>query len=338
MEHLLGKSLSELQSIVESIGCKPFVAKQISHWLYVSRVTEISQMSNLSKHVREQLGEHYDVGRYSPIHCATSLDGTKKYLFEVSPGLYIESVYIPDGDRATLCVSTQIGCRMGCRFCFTGQLEFKGQLSVTDIINQIFSIPESNSLTNIVYMGMGEPFDNIDNVLCSLLVLTSDWGCSWSGTRITVSTVGIIDGIERFLRQTSCHLAISLHNPFDDERKELMPAQNKYPLSRVLSSLDNSAFVHQRRLSFEYIVFSGYNDTLRHARELVRLLRPLRCRVNLIRYHGESPNSELHGSNDERIQWFSTYLNENGVTTTIRRSRGEDIMAACGMLVAKGLK
>lgn len=334
----MGKNIDELRAIVTQLGCKPFVAKQICDWLYVKRVMDIGQMTNLSKQLREQLKERYEVGRSLPAKVAQSTDGTKKYLFQTSTGKYIETVYIPESDRATLCVSTQAGCRMGCKFCFTGQLDFGGQLGAQDILNQIFSIPESESLTNIVYMGMGEPMDNIGEVLRSLSVMTADWGCAWSGTRITVSTVGVIPAMQRFLKESTCHLAISLHNPFDDERSTIMPAQNAYPISKVLAALDDSEFEHQRRLSFEYIMFDKYNDTMRHAREMVRLLAKRKCRVNLIRYHGDAPDKTLHGSSQEKMEWFAAYLNDNGIRTTIRRSRGEDIMAACGMLVAEGLK
>ena len=340
MEALLGKNMAELKVLVENMGLKSFVANQIADWIYVKRVSTVDEMSNLSKQVRQSLSERYEVGIRPPVDSAQSVDGTKKYLFDIGSDEhheYIESVYIPDGERATICVSTQSGCRMGCKFCFTGRLGLRRQLTATEILNQIFSIPESASLTNVVYMGMGEPMDNIDAVLHSLDALTADWGCAWSGSRITVSTVGLLPGLRRFLKESSCHLAISLHNPFDDERRDLMPVQRAYAISEVLKNLDDKLFSHQRRLSFEYICFAGVNDTIRHARELVRLLKHRHCRVNLIRYHSDG-EGELRGSSGEQLQWLYDYLNDNGVRTTIRRSRGEDIMAACGMLVANKLK
>lgn len=339
MEKLIGKDINELTSIAEQIGQKPFVAKQIAHWLYTKRIHSIDEMSNLSKQCRNKLSERYNIGLKAPIKVTVSNDGTKKYLFDVGIDTpeYIESVYIPDSDRATLCVSTQAGCRMGCKFCFTGGLGFHRNLTSSEILNQIFSIPESNTLTNIVYMGMGEPMDNIDNVLKSLSAMTSSWGCGWSGSRITVSTVGLIPEMKRFLSESDCHLAISLHNPFDDERLSIMPIQRAYPISKVLDSLDDNLFKHQRRLSFEYICFAGANDTMRHARELVRRLGKRHCRINLIKYHNDG-TGEFIGSSQQQMEWLCNYLNDNGIRTTIRRSRGEDIMAACGMLVAKETK
>lgn len=336
MESLLGKNLQELQDIALSIGLPKFTGKQIAQWIYQKRITEIAQMTNISLQGRERLAARYCVGRTAPIAEAVSVDGTKKYLFNVSVGdketQFIESVYIPDADRATICVSTQAGCKMGCKFCMTGTLGFHGHLTACDIINQIFSIPDSASLTNIVYMGEGEPMDNIDAVLRSLEIMTSDYGCGWSPHRITVSSVGLLPGLKRFLDSSECHIAISLHAPYAEEREQIMPIQKRYPIVEVLDLLRQYDFSHQRRLSFEYIMFGGMNDSRRHAMELRRLLRGLDCRVNLIRFHSTG-DSAFQSSSQEQMEMFRDYLTANGITTTIRRSRGEDIMAACGMLV-----
>ena len=336
MESLLGKNLQELQDIALSIGLPKFTGKQIAQWIYQKRITEIAQMTNISLQGRERLAARYCVGRTEPIAEAVSVDGTKKYLFNVSVGdketQFIESVYIPDADRATICVSTQAGCKMGCKFCMTGTLGFHGHLTACDIINQIFSIPDSASLTNIVYMGEGEPMDNIDAVLRSLEIMTSDYGCGWSPHRITVSSVGLLPGLKRFLDSSECHIAISLHAPYAEEREQIMPIQKRYPIVEVLDLLRQYDFSHQRRLSFEYIMFGGMNDSRRHAMELRRLLRGLDCRVNLIRFHSTG-DSAFQSSSQEQMEMFRDYLTANGITTTIRRSRGEDIMAACGMLV-----
>lgn len=337
---LLGKTLNELTEIALHAGLKRFAGKQIADWLYQKRVTTIDEMTNISLAARETLKQHYTVGRQAPKAHADSVDGTKKYLFQVAPVTpsqtgtvgVIESVYIPEDDRATLCVSTQAGCKMGCRFCMTGTLGFHGHLSAADILNQVFSIPESETLTNLVYMGEGEPMDNLDAVLRSIEVLTAPWGCGWSPKRITVSSVGLVPGLKRYLDSCECHLAISLHNPFAIERQQVMPIEQRYPLSEVIALLKQYDFSHQRRVSFEYICWGGVNDTPKHANELLRLLRGLECRVNLIRFH-EGVERDFPASDEKQMIWLRDYLTEKGLTTTIRRSRGEDILAACGMLV-----
>lgn len=333
-ETLLGKTLEQLKQVALSHGMPAFTAKQMADWLYVKKVTDISQMTNLSVAKRNELAIDFEVGRCLPVETMESADGTKKYLFETVKGQFIESVYIPEEDRATLCVSSQVGCKMDCLFCQTGKQGFSGNLSANEILNQVFSIPESDQLTNLVFMGMGEPFDNTDELLTALEILTAPWGYAWSPRRITVSTIGLIPGMTRFLEQSQCHLAVSLHSPFDEERLRLMPVQKAYPIDRVLEVVKRYDFKHQRRVSFEYIVFDRINDSMRHARELVRLLKGIPCRVNLIRFH-TIPNVDLKGAGNEKMVFMRDYLTENGITCTIRRSRGEDILAACGMLSSK---
>ena len=334
---LLGKTLAELQQVALSVGLQKFAGKQLAEWLYVRRASSFEQMTNISLKGRQALEEQYTIGRHEPVAEAVSKDGTKKYLFrlsgdQVKGDVFIESVYIPDNDRATLCVSTQAGCKMGCKFCMTGTLGFHGQLPASEILNQIFSIPDSDQLTNIVYMGEGEPMDNIDHVLRSLQVMTEPWGCAWSPKRITVSTVGVVPGLERFLKESECHLAVSLHNPFGAEREEIMPIEKRYHLTDVVAMLKQYDWQHQRRVSFEYICWHGQNDTLRHANELIRLLKGLPCRMNLIRFHA-GVDQAFASSDEKQMEWLRDYLSDHGITTTIRRSRGEDILAACGMLV-----
>lgn len=283
------------------------------------------------------LSAKYTVGLTKPERVSESADGTKKYLFPVANTRYVEAAYIPDDDRATLCVSSQSGCKMGCLFCMTAKQGFQGNLTAGEILNQLRSIPEFINVTNIVYMGMGEPLDNLDNVLKSLEILTSKWGMGWSTKRITVSTIGLIPAMKQFLEKTNCHLAISLHTPFDDERRMLMPIQNVYPISDVIAELKNYRFTDHRRVSFEYIMFDGLNDTPRHVKELVRLLNGLTCRINLIRFH-PIPDSPLRTSPDERIIQFRDSLTAKGIFTTIRASRGQDIQAACGLLSTKALQ
>lgn len=334
---LYGKTLDELKSIVTAEGLPTFTATQIADWLYHHLAESIDEMTNLSKKVREMLSAKYTVGLTKPERVSESADGTKKYLFPVANTRYVEAAYIPDDDRATLCVSSQSGCKMGCLFCMTAKQGFQGNLTAGEILNQLRSIPEFINVTNIVYMGMGEPLDNLDNVLKSLEILTSKWGMGWSTKRITVSTIGLIPAMKQFLEKTNCHLAISLHTPFDDERRMLMPIQNVYPISNVIEELKNYRFTDHRRVSFEYIMFDGLNDTPRHVKELVRLLNGLTCRINLIRFH-PIPDSPLRTSPDERIIQFRDSLTAKGIFTTIRASRGQDIQAACGLLSTKALQ
>ena len=331
MNRLLGKTLEELQTIAVEVGLPRFAGKQLAEWIYTRRAISFDEMTNISLKGREALKSNYTIGRHQPIAKAISQDGTKKYLFQVGEQ-YVESVYLPEEDRATLCVSTQAGCKMGCKFCMTGTLGFHGHLSAADILNQIFSIPDADKLTNIVYMGEGEPMDNLDNVLRSLEVMTSKWGCAWSPKRITVSSVGINKGLKRFIERCDCHLAISLHNPFAIERQEVMPIEKMNHLSDVITLLKQYDWSHQRRVSFEYICWGGVNDTPKHANELLRLLNGIECRINLIRFHAGVDKS-FTNSDEKQMEWLRDYLTERGITTTIRRSRGEDILAACGMLV-----
>jgi 23S rRNA (adenine2503-C2)-methyltransferase len=293
-------------------------------------------MTNISKKSRDLLDQKYTIQLITPTKVQTSLDGTKKYLFPTQTEKYIEAAYIPDRDRATLCVSTQIGCKMNCLFCMTGKQGFQGNLSAGDIVNQIHSLPEFDKLTNVVYMGMGEPLDNVEAVLSSIEILTSDWGYAWSPKRITVSTIGIIPAMRTFLEKSNAHLAVSLHSPFDDERAEIMPIQKTYPVTKVVEEIRKWDLGRQRRVSFEYIMFKNVNDTPRHAKELIRLLNGLRCRINLIRFH-PIPETPLEGTTLEGITQFQNILKAKGMTVTLRASRGEDIFAACGLLSTKEL-
>ena len=333
---LFGLSLQKIKYVVASLALPSFTATQITDWLYKKHVSSIDEMTNLSKKARELLNEKFIVGLTAPSNVQTSTDGTKKYLYPTATEKFVEAAYIPDEDRATLCVSSQIGCKMGCLFCMTGKQGFQGNLTAGEIVNQIQSLPEFENLTNIVYMGMGEPLDNLQPVLDSLEILTASWGYGWSPKRITVSTIGVIPAMQTFLKQSNAHLAVSMHTPFDDERKKIMPIQNVYSISEVVSELRKWDFSHQRRVSFEYIMFKGVNDTPRHAREIVRLLEGIRCRINLIRFH-PIPDTALEGTPYNDMVEFQNMLKARGMTVTIRASRGEDIYAACGMLSTKEL-
>lgn len=330
-EYLYGQTLPQLEALCNRLEMPRFAAKQIARWLYGKHATTIETMSDLSARHRTLLAETYEVGFAAPEKVSVSADGTKKYLYRTSQNHFIESAYIPDGDRATLCISSQAGCRMGCRFCATGRQGLQHSLSTNEILNQIGSLPERERLTNVVFMGMGEPLDNLDSLLPTLEVLTSAWGFGWSPTRITVSTAGVASRLERFLEATQVHLAVSLHNPFPHERAEIMPVEKAWPIREVVEILRRYDFTHQRRVSFEYIVMSGLNDSPRHIRELCRLLDGIKCRINLIRFH-KIPGSPYFSPDDRAMIAFRDALTAKGIHTTIRTSRGEDIQAACGLL------
>ncbi len=350
-EPLYGKTLDQLTRIAVEEGLPEFAGRQMADWLYKKHAGSFQEMMNLSKEARARLDERFTLEARPPLQCAQSADGTRKYLFPAAEQGFVEAAYIPAiqtqagrgggptipaEERATLCLSVQIGCKMGCLFCMTGRQGFQGNLTPGEILNQYRSLPERDRVTNIVYMGMGEPLDNLDNVLASLEILTSEYGYGLSPTRITVSTVGLIPAVERFLDESRCHLAVSLHSPFDDERRSLMPVQNVHPMKDVLEILRARALRGQRRVSFEYIMFSGVNDSPRHAAELVRILNCIRCRVNLIPFH-PVPGAPLLPSPPDVMARFKDMLNEKGVLATVRHSRGLDIAAACGLLSTREL-
>ena len=335
---LMGMTVGELREAVRQLGMPAFTGGQIAQWMYQKHVTSIDEMTNISKQNRELLSSHYTVGAMPPAASQHSSDGTVKYLFPVrtfssttTQQPFVETVYIPDGERATLCVSCQVGCKMNCLFCQTGKQGWQGDLTAADILNQIYSLPERDRLTNIVFMGQGEPMDNLDAVLRATEILTAATGYAWSPKRITVSSVGVKDKLKRFLDQSQCHVAISLHSPLPDQRLQLMPAEKAMPIEQTLQLLRQYDFTHQRRCSFEYICFAGLNDTPAHARAIVRLLDGLECRVNLIRFH-QIPGVDLPGSDEQRMEQLRDTLTRHGITTTIRASRGQDILAACGLL------
>jgi len=338
-QRLIGMTPAELKEAVTALGMPAFTAKQIARWLYVRHVGSIDEMTNLSKQNRQLLAEYYEVGAIAPLDCQQSRDGTVKYLFPVqttqqptaNSQQFVETVFIPDHDRATLCVSCQVGCKMNCLFCQTGKQGWQGNLTPADILNQVYALPEIEQLTNIVFMGQGEPMDNLDAVLRVTEIMTAEWGFAWSPKRITVSSVGIKGKLKRFLDESSCHVAISMHSPLHEQRLKLMPAEKAMPITETIDLLRQYDFTHQRRCSFEYICFGGLNDTPIYAREIVKLLEGLECRVNLIRFH-KIPDVDLPASDEQRMEAMRDYLNHHGITATIRASRGQDILAACGLL------
>ena len=328
-------TLIELQSLVKRLGMPGFAAKQIASWLYDKKVTSIDEMTNLSLKYRELLKQNYEVGAEAPVEEMRSVDGTVKYLYPVGENHFVESVYIPDDERATLCISSQVGCKMNCKFCMTGKQGYSANLTAHQIINQIHSLPERDKLTNVVMMGMGEPLDNLESVLNSIEILTAPWGYGWSPSRITLSTIGVIPAMREFLNRSAAHLAVSLHDPIPSERLAMMPVEGKYPMGQVVAELKRHDFSHQRRVSFEYIVFAGINDSPAHVTALVRLLSGLKCRINLIRFHA-IPDAPMQGADEATMIRMRDALARKGIITTIRASRGEDIQAACGLLSTRG--
>ena len=331
LKNLVGMTLAQLQQVAADNGMPLFTAKQMADWLYVKQVKSIDGMTNLSLKARAKLKENYEVGLAAPSDAAASSDGTVKYLFPVKDGHFVEAVYIPDDDRATLCISSQVGCKMGCVFCMTGRQHYTASLTAGEILNQILSLPGKENLTNVVFMGMGEPLDNLENVLAVQEIMTASWGFGWSPKRITISTVGLRRELKQLLEGCECHIAVSLHAPTPEKRRELIPAEKAFSMTEMLEVLRRYDFSHQRRLSFEYTMFDGVNDSIDDARQLVKTLNGLSCRVNLIRFHA-IPDSPLSPTKEEKMTEFRDWLTSHGVFATIRASRGEDIWAACGML------
>ncbi len=352
---LLGMTLPELVSLAKTLRLPPFTGKQIAKWVYQKRVSSVSEMTDISKENRRKIEERYCVGITPPTDARRSADGTVKYLFPAGKVKYVETVFIPDRKRAdsgspssgrreetalykehfTLCVSCQVGCKMNCLFCQTGKQGFEGNLTVSDILNQIYALPEAEQLTNIVFMGQGEPMDNLDNVLKATELLQAPYGMAWSPKRITVSSVGIRNKLKRFLEESNCHIAISLHSAMPELREKLIPAEKGMPAKEIVALLRHYDFSHQRRLTFEYILFAGVNDAPVHAKAVAGLLQGLDCRVNLIRFH-EIRGIDLKCAGDEDIERFQRCLEHHGIITTVRASRGQDIYAACGMLSTAG--
>ncbi len=333
MTSLYGLTPKQLSEVAESLGWPRFTGTQLTQWLYQPPFAEIQDMSNISKARRELLLSMFTLGRLSPKDSRVSRDGTRKYLFE-SPedSAVFESVSIPDQQRHTLCLSSQSGCKRGCTFCMTARLGAGRNLSVGEILSQYQSIPEHAQISNIVFMGMGEPLDNLDNTVAALEILTKV--CGLSTRRITVSTIGILPKLEQFLDATTVRLALSLHSPFPRERETFLPTEKLHPARDILALLRDRREDKRRRITIEYIPFAGLNDSPKHAHELVKILKGLMVRVNLIPWNA-IPGTTLQSSDPRRVEAFRAELERGGVPATIRVSRGPDIEAACGMLAGE---
>ena len=328
---LIGLSAGEISALIGPAGFNITLAVSVANSIYKKGTTNIDLIKKVPKKLKDMLKENFSTGIFPPVSSELSADGTIKYLFRTSDGRLFESVYIPENKRNTVCVSTQSGCSMGCSFCVTAGYGFHGNLSAGEIVNQIISLPGAEKVTHVVLMGMGEPMDNLDNVLKACEILTSEWGISLSPRNVTVSTVGITPGIEKFLTASGCNLTLSLFSPFPHERKVLTPAELRYPVKSILELLKYYPVKKSRRLSLAYVMIRDLNDTDRHLSELKSLVAGTRIRVNLLPYHPSGKDIK-RSSSPERMMYFKHNLVVAGISASIRKSRGVDISAACGLL------
>lgn len=301
--------------------------------LYKRRISNIEEFPGLPKAFRKELLKSSETGFFSPSDLEMSVDHTVKYLFRNDQGLLYETVYIPDGKRNSVCVSTQSGCRMGCPFCATGKYGFHGNLSVRDIVNQIISVPVTEKITHVVFMGMGEPMDNLDNVLKACRIITAQWGMAVGVKNVTVSTIGIEPAIREFLEKCGCNLSFSLFSPFPEERIRVIPAERKYPARRIIDLMKQHSTTKKRRMTIAYVMIKGINDTDKHLEAIIKLAGGSKVRVNLLTYH-RIQGEVYESSSPEKMHYFKYNLITSGISASIRRSRGEDVSAACGLLAS----
>jgi 23S rRNA (adenine2503-C2)-methyltransferase len=333
---LCGLTSDEIFRLIEPSGYTHAHAVSVANNLYKSVTSDFIQFTKIPLKLKSLLAEKTESGIFSPVHSVTSADNSVKYLFRTKEGKEFETVYIPDKKRHTVCVSTQSGCRMGCTFCVTGRYGFRGNLTAGEIVNQIISIPVADKITHVVFMGMGEPMDNLENVLKACQIINAEWGLTISSRRITVSTVGIMPAVEKFLQECDCNLTISLYSPFREERKKVIPAETKYPVRNAINLMKNYQIKNKQRFSLAYVMVDGVNDTEAHLEEIKSVLKGSAIRVNLLPYH-HGVDDTNKSSSAERMQYFKHNLVISGISASIRKSRGLDIFAACGLL-ATGLK
>lgn len=339
---LKGMTRRELETFVEALGERAFRGRQIMRWIYHRGAEDFSVMSDLPKALRKRLSERARLSRLELIAEEESRDGTRKFLFGLSDGGAIESVLIPDEDRLTLCVSTQVGCAMGCRFCLTARGGFARDLTAAEIVDQVLQVrrllPSSKRITNVVLMGMGEPLANYQEVVKAIEVMEDDLGLGLSARRITLSTVGLLPELERlFADGVRCRLAISLNASDQETRQRLMPISRKYPLEQLLDVCRRLPLPPRERITFEYVLIAGVNSSPEDARRLASILKGIRCKVNLIPLN-EAPEIPFRSPSREEILEFQRILIEAGYTALIRESRGADISAACGQLRGKVIR
>ncbi len=331
---LCGLNAEEIRDLIGSGGFEYHHAVELAGILYKKGGRGMEKSSRIPKRLKEFINDDWQTGIQTPMANETSVDGTIKYLFGNTDGNLFETVFIPDEKRNTVCVSTQSGCRMGCSFCLTGKYGFYGNLSAGDIVNQFISIPSATKVTHVVFMGMGEPLDNLDNVLKACNIITAEWGLAISPRNVTVSSVGITPAVEEFLKRSKCNLTLSLYSPFTDERFRVIPAERKYPAREVISVMKNYPLERKRRLSIAYVMIGGVNDTNRHLDELITILKGTGIRVNLLPYHHVRDDMN-RPSPDDKMMFFKHNLVVSGISASVRRSRGADIFAACGLLASQ---
>jgi len=335
LPNLRDMSLEEIECFIAAHGKEKYRARQIMKWLYRQGAVSFDEMTNLARDLRTGLAGLTRIGEPVIQTVQTSCDTTKKILFRLEDGLFIESVLIPGKNHWTICISTQAGCRMGCRFCLTGQDGLKRNLRTSEITSQITilqrALPEGPQIRNIVLMGMGEPLDNYDAVLKAIRIITSDYGLGFSNRRVTLSTCGLAPMITSLGSDICINLAISLNAPDNQKRSELMPVNRKYPIEKLLDACRNYPMPGRRMLTFEYILMSGVNDSARDAEKLVDLLMGLHCKLNLISFN-EFPGSTYKTPSQESVSAFQQILLNNHYTAILRASKGRDILAACGQL------
>jgi 23S rRNA (adenine2503-C2)-methyltransferase len=333
---LCGLTAGEILELIEPSGFTSRHSLLISNSIYKKRITSIQQIPGIPESLKKKLSGIAVSGLFSPLASVVSKDGSVKYLFRTDENKVFETVFIPEEKRNTVCVSTQSGCRMGCSFCATAKYGYRGNLTPGEIINQIISIPKIKEITHVVFMGMGEPMDNLENVLKACIILTSEWGLAISSKNITVSTVGIMPEVEQFLRRSECNLTLSLFSAFTSEREKVVPVERLYPATGIVEIMKKIPIKKKRRLSIAYIMMKNVNDSDDHLEELKTILKDSQIRVNLLSYH-PVPDDHICSSSAERMQHFKHNLVVSGISASIRKSRGIDISAACGLLAARVL-
>jgi len=333
--YLCGLDAEEISELIKAGGFTHAHAVIVAGLLYKKGSSALEKSTRIPKRLKNYLSEVSQTGISLPVRSEGSADGTIKYLFESPDGKKFESVFIPDEKRKTVCVSTQSGCRMGCPFCVTGRYGFHGNLSAGDIVSQVISLQNNGKITHVVFMGMGEPMDNMDNVLKACRILTAEWGMAISPVNITVSSVGITPAIKEYLEKSDCNLALSLYSPFHEERQIVIPAENAYPVKEIINMMAHFPLKKKRRMTIAYVMISGINDTDRHLEELIKITGGTQIRINLLPFH-PVPGDDRRSSSDERLQFFKHNLVMAGISASVRKSRGTDISAACGLL-ASGL-
>lgn len=328
---IAGSDLTEIEEFLGSLGIDKRHSIRLLYWIYRRGIHSFAEINDIPAKILCLLSEKAVTGLTAPVASEASSDGSVKYLFTTPAGLTHETVWLPDGKRSTVCVSVQSGCRMGCSFCATGKNGWGGDLTAGEIVNQVISIPQN--ITHIVLMGMGEPGDNIDEVLKACRILTAEWGLATGRNRVTVSTVGVVPSVKRMLEETECNITLSLHSPFPEERREVIPAEARWPFEETVNLMKEYDNRRKRRFTIAYVMIAGKNDSPGHLAALKRLLAGSGLRVNILPYH-PLEGDEARSSGQDVMMMFKHELVTSGIGASVRKSRGSDINAACGMLAA----